>query len=98
MDIQDSIEGYVQAAAHWRDVAEKEKIDLQDTQGNLWGADSVLAVADDRIEADILDSIIAGVLQSVRDAVGFRPGIEWRERAVKIEDGCPNEACVLGDR
>jgi hypothetical protein len=42
MDIHDSNEGYVQAAARWRDVAEIEQaIYLQETRSNLWRADSV---------------------------------------------------------
>ena len=99
MDIHDSNEGYVQAAAHWRDVAEKEQvIHLEDTHGNPWGADSVLAVADDRIEADILDSIIAeGSCRACGTRWASVLGLNG-DRAVKIEGGCPNEVCVLGDR
>jgi hypothetical protein len=99
MDIHDSNEGHVQAAARWRDVAEKEQvIHLQDTHGNLWGADSVLAVADDRIETDILDSIIAeGSCRACGTRWASVLGLNG-DRATKIEDGCPNEVCVLGDR
>jgi hypothetical protein len=51
MDIQDSIEGdemfglpehYVQAARHWRNIAEFEKaIHLQETRANQWRAEGV---------------------------------------------------------
>jgi hypothetical protein len=60
----------------------------------------VLAVADDRTEGDILDSIIA-------DGRCRSCGAPWasvvkidRNHLVKLEGGCPKEVkevCVLGD-
>ena len=46
--------------------------------------------------SDILDAIVAGPLWNVWDAVDRVLNVEGK-RPVKIEGGCPNEVCVLGD-
>jgi hypothetical protein len=60
-----------------------------------------LDVSDDRIEGDIgdiLDTIIAeGSCKACGTPWASVVNVDGK-RPVKIEDGCPNEVCVLGDR
>ena len=53
-------------------------------------------MADDRIEGDILDSIIAKG-RCIAAAPWAKVFKTERKHLVKVEGGCPNEVCVLGD-
>ena len=56
-----------------------------------------LTVADDRTEGDILDSIIEdGRCRSCGKPWASVVKID-RNRLVKVEGGCTNEVCVVGD-
>jgi hypothetical protein len=56
-----------------------------------------LAVADDRKQRDILDAIVAEGRCRTCGTPWDRVVRVDGKRPVKIEGGCPNEACVLGD-
>ena len=61
------------------------------------GESKALAVVDDRIEGDILGAIIAKGCCIACLTPWTKVFKTEGKRPVRVEGGCPNEVCVLGD-